>query len=622
MIISFSGRPRRTLAAGRRLLGLLTFLWLTGLTGLSAAPAAAPTLRYSLAMPAPQTHYFEVGMRLGGFGADYTDLKMPVWAPGSYLVREFARHVEDFKATTAGGQALAVEKINKNTWRVRHAKAADFNVSYRVYAFELSVRTSFLDADHGYLNGSSIFMYPAENQALGSTLTVQPAAGWNQVSTALRPAGGVGAGKFVFQAANYDELADSPIEIGNQKILNFTANGTPHVVAMYGTYQADEARLVADMKRVCETAHQVVGQNPLDRSYVFIVHNVERGGGGLEHLYSTTLGVSRTAYASEAGLRSFLGLVAHEYFHLWNVKRIRPVALGPFDYDKENYTRMLWVSEGFTEYTSNQVMQRAGFLTRELYLSSLSSIISGLENQPGNRVQAASEASFDAWIKQYRPNENSFNTTISYYDKGEAIGVVLDLMIINATKGGKSLDDVYRVLYDKYYKGFKRGFTDQEFQDAVAVVAGQRFDSFFKTRVYDTQPLDYNTALGYAGLHLTSEPSAAEGTLGIGLTGGNGRLFVARTLRDGAAYTGGLNVNDEILSLDGQKITAADDLTRALAGRPTGTAVKMQVRRDGLPRDLSLTLSAAPLRYSIQPLPAAPTAAQQAVLNKWLRPQI
>ena len=587
-------------------------LWLAGML---SAQAAAPTLRYTLAMPAPQTHYYEVSMKLGGFASDFTDVKMPVWAPGSYLVREFARHVEGFTATSAAGQALAVEKINKNTWRIKHPKTLDFTIKYSVYAYELSVRTSYLDADHGYLNGSSIFLYPADNKALSSILTVQPAAGWSQVSTALRPA--AGGGKFTFQAASYDELADSPIEIGNQKILNFTVNGTPHIVAMFGTYQVDENRLVADMQRVCEEAQRVVGQNPLDRPYVFIVHNVERGGGGLEHLYSTTLGKSRSGWLSEAGYKSFLGLQAHEYFHLWNVKRIRPIALGPFNYDQENYTHMLWVSEGFTEYMSNLITERAGFFTRDEYLSNLSSVITNLEAQPGNRVQPASEASFDAWIKEYRPNENSYNTTVSYYGKGEAIGTVLDLMIINATQGAKHLDDVFRLLYAKYYKGLRRGFTDQEFQNAVAEVAGQRFDNFFKTRVYDAQPLDYATALGYAGLTLTSESAGTQGQLGAGLST-SGRLLVTSTVRGGAAYLGGLNVNDEILALDDTKVASADELNRVLSGKPVGTAIKLQVRHDGLPRDLNLTLTAAPLRYAIAPLPGTPTAAQQTVLNKWL----
>ena len=573
--------------------------------------AAVPTLRYTLAMPAPQSHYFEVKTDFAGFPADYTDVKMPVWAPGSYLVREFTKNVEGFQARTAGGQALAVEKIDKNTWRVRHAKQASFEVSYRVYAFESSVRTSFIDADHGYLNGSSIFMYPADNKMLGSTVVVQPAAGWARVSTALLPA----TGKFTYKAANYDELADSPMEIGNQKILEFTANGTPHQVAMYGSYVADDAKLVADLKRVCEEAHRVVGQNPLDH-YLFIVHNQERGGGGLEHLFSTTLEVGRTAYGTEAGYKSFLSLVAHEYFHLWNVKRIRPMALGPFNYDQENYTHMLWVSEGMTEYYSKQINVRAGVISQAEYLGKLGNAITEVDNTPGNRIQSAAESSFDAWIKYYRPNENAGNTQISYYSKGDLIGTYLDLNIAEATHGAKHLDDAFRLLYDTYYKKAGRGFTDQEFQDAVATVAGRRYDEFFLSSVYGTKPIDFATALGYAGLALTNNPLSADGTLGANFSNRTGKLLVATVIRDGAAWNTGLNVNDEVLLINGA--APSDESVKAILGGPVGSEVKLQVRRDGLERDITLKMLSNPDRkYQIQPLPN-PTAGQQKVLARWL----
>ncbi|WP_233254009.1 M61 family metallopeptidase [Hymenobacter sedentarius] len=587
-------------------------LLLAGGLAVQARPAAVvPTLRYTLAMPAPQTHYFEVKMELGGFPADYTDVKMPVWAPGSYLVREYSKNVEGFQARTAAGQPLAVEKINKNTWRVRHAKQANFQVSYRVYAFELTVRTSFIDADHGYLNGTSVFMYPAENKMLGSTVVVQPAAGWAQVSTALRP----GTGKFTYKAASYDELADSPMEIGNQKVLEFTANGTPHQVAMFGTYNADDAKLTADLKKVCEEAHRVVGQNPLDH-YLFIVHNLERGGGGLEHLYSTTLEVSRGSYGTEAGYKSFLGLAAHEYFHLWNVKRIRPVALGPFDYDKENYTHMLWVSEGMTEYYSKLLNERAGLLSRDEYLGKLANAITEVENTPGNRVQSAAESSFDAWIKYYRPNENAVNTQISYYSKGDLIGTWLDLNIAEATKGGKHLDDVFRLLYDTYYKKAGRGFTDKEFQDAVATVAGRRYDEFFQNSVYGTKPIDFATALGYAGLTLSSAPLSTSGTIGAAFSNRSGKLLVTSVLRDRAAWNTGLNVNDEILLINGAAPT--EETAKSLLGGPVGSELKLQVRRDGLNRDITLKMQPNPdLKYQVQPA-ASPTAAQQLVLERWL----
>ncbi|WP_258049045.1 M61 family metallopeptidase [Hymenobacter sp. NBH84] len=592
----------RTLVAA----GALSFL-----TAATAA-AASPTLRYTLSMPAPQTHYFEVEMSLGGFNKPYTDVKMPVWAPGSYLVREFEKNVEGLVAT-AGGQALQVDKVDKNTWRVYHPKAKDFTVKYKVYAYELSVRTSFLDASHGYLNGTSVFMYPAEGKALESTLTVQPATGWSQVSTSLKPVSG--SAPFTFRSTNYDELADSPIEIGNQKILQFTANGTPHTVAMYGEARYDEQQLLADMKKVCEEAHRVVGQNPLDR-YVFIVHNLERGSGGLEHLFSTTLEVSRTTYNTPGGYKGFLGLVAHEYFHLWNVKRIRPIALGPFDYDKENYTHMLWVSEGGTEYFSNLITQRAGFVKPENYLADLSNVITRVENTPGNKVQSAAESSFDSWIKQYRPNENSYNTSISYYDKGEVIGAVLDLMVINATKGEKSLDDVMRYLYSEYYTKKKRGFTDEEYQAAVAKIAGQRFDDFFRRYVYGTETLPYNTALGYAGLRLTNTPTTSDGVLGAVVSARSGAPTVTTVVRDGSAWQGGLNVNDEILALDGGRITT--DPNTALTGRPAGTTVKFLVNRDGQIKEVSFPLLAGTTqRYRVEQV-ENPTEAQLKVLRKWL----
>ncbi|WP_375435535.1 M61 family metallopeptidase [uncultured Hymenobacter sp.] len=571
---------------------------------------AASTLRYTLAMPAPQTHYFEVDMSLGGFGKQYTDLKMPVWAPGSYLVREFARHVEGFQAK-AGSQVLRTEKINKNTWRVYHPKAKDFTVHYSVYAYELSVRTSFLDAAHGYVNGTSVFMYPADSKQLASTLEVQPAAGWTQVSTSLKPTGG----QFTFTSSNYDELADSPIEIGTHKVMRFEANGTPHTVAMFGSAKYDEAKLLADMKRVCEEAHRVVGQNPLDR-YLFIVHNIERGTGGLEHLYSTTLSTSRNAYSTEAGYKGFLGLVAHEYFHLWNVKRIRPVALGPFDYDNENYTHMLWVSEGGTSYFGDKIVQRAGFVSPEEYLGSTSTSITRVENTPGNKVQSAAESSFDAWIKGYRPNENSANTGISYYDKGELIGAMLDLMIINETKGQQQLDDVMRYLYDQYYKKQERGFTDEEYQAAVAKVAGRRFDDFFRCYVYGTETLPYETVLGYAGLKLNTAPLTTDAVLGATVSTTGGKFTVTSTLRNGSAWQGGLNVNDEVLAVDGNRLT--DDPSKLLASRPVGSQVKMLVSRDGQLKELTFPLLASTaIRYRIEQA-ASPTAEQQVVLKKWL----
>ena len=407
-------------------LSLLLILMLCLVNG---AAALAAELRYTLSMPEPHTHYFKVEAELSGGRKNYIDFTMPVWAPGSYLVREFAKNVEGFTATDKAGKALRVEKIDKNTWRVYSNKADVVRASYDVYAYEMSVRTSFLDASHGYVNGTSIFMYPEGYEKLGGTLVVKPYQDWNKVSTGLKS-----TGKFTFTFPNYDILADSPLEIGTHDVYEFTAAGVPHELAMYGEGNYEPQRLIQDMTRVIEEAVAVMGELPVDR-YVFIVHNLNRGGGGLEHLNSTTLQTSRWNYSSEAGYNGFLSLVAHEYFHLWNVKRLRPEPLGPFDYDNENYTRLLWVSEGITSYYDDLIVRRAGFTTPQRYLDVVSGSINSVENTPGNKVQAVAEASFDAWIKYYRRNENSSNAEVSYYTKGGVLGHLLNMEIMEATKG-------------------------------------------------------------------------------------------------------------------------------------------------------------------------------------------
>ena len=407
---------------------------------------------YTLSMSKPYTHYFEVETKVTGLRKAYIDFLMPVWAPGSYLVRDFPKNVEFFKASDESGKNLKFEKINKYTWRVYSHNSDEVKLSYDVYAYEASVRTSFLDEAHGYLNGSSVFMYIENMKDLPSTLKIIPYKDWKKVSTGLNPVEGK---KFTFRSPNYDILADSPIEIGNQDIINFKASGVDYSVAMYGKGNYNADTLKKYMTKVIEAETNIFNENP-NKHYVFIIHNLTNGSGGLEHLNSTTLEVNRWIYSN---LTRFLSLVAHEHFHLWNVKRIRPIALGPFNYESENYTTLLWEMEGVTSYYSNLILRRTNIITPDNFLNNISGGISYVENTPGNNVQSASEASFDAWIKAYQPNENSYNTTISYYSKGAIIGMLLDLEIMNATDGKKNYDDVLKYLYNEYYKKLKRGFT-------------------------------------------------------------------------------------------------------------------------------------------------------------------
>ncbi|RNI22709.1 M61 family peptidase [Rufibacter latericius] len=561
-------------------------------------------------MPEPHTHYFEVEMRLEGFKGKNLDVTMPVWTPGSYLIREFPKNVEAFQAVV-NNSPVSAGKIDKNTWRIATG-GKDVTVKYKVYAFELSVRTSFVDASHGYLNGTSVFMYPEGHKDLPSTVTVVPFKGWAKVSTGL-PA--VSGQPYTYKAANYDILADSPFEIGNHEILSFESNGVKHEVAMFGDANYDPARLTADMKKVTEEAAKVFGELPITY-YLFIVHNLPAGGGGLEHLNSTTLHATRTAYGTERGYKGFLNLVAHEYFHLWNVKRLRPMELGPFDYNQENYSRMLWVSEGFTSYYANVIMRRAGFTSEREHLDDIASSITSVENTPGNKVVSAAQSSFDAWIKQYRPDENSYNTHLSYYSKGGLLGMLLDLEILKATKGTKSLDDAMKALYDQYYKQKKRGFSEKEFQAGIEKFTGRSMDDFFRRYVYGVETPDYNSYFSSVGITLTDvNKGTNKPLLGAGISTASGKPVVTTVTRNGSAWQAGLNVNDEILGMNGYRVS--DDINKSIPAYAVGDVLELVLNRSGQLMILPVTLLKDQTLKFRADMAASPTDVQKKSYLKW-----
>ena len=327
------------------------------MSAISMGATAQGKIAFAVSFSEPQAHYVDVEMDISGNKKDHLEIKMPVWQPGSYLIREFAKNVEAFTAWGNNGKELSVQKVNKNTWKINTPKTDKVKIKYRVYAFEISVRTSFVDASHAFLSPTGIFMYPdgAINQPV--TVTIDPIKGWNKISTGLETVNGRAN---TLYAPDFDVLYDSPIEVGTQDVFDFTAAGVKHEVAMVGGGNYDKERLKKDMAKVVEEETRIFGVNP-NKRYVFIVHNYSSGGGGLEHMNSTVLGATRFGYTNENTYKGFLSLVAHEYFHLWNVKRLRPVALGPFDYDQENYTTNLWIAEGFTAYYDNLIIRRANF---------------------------------------------------------------------------------------------------------------------------------------------------------------------------------------------------------------------------------------------------------------------
>lgn len=567
---------------------------------------------FEVSFKEPQAHYVEMEMNISGLVKDYVDVKMPVWAPGSYLVREFAKSVEDFSAT-AGGKPVKFEKVKKNAWRVYSAKSNAIKIKYRVYGFEVSVRTPFIDESHAFLSSTGIFMYPDGLLKLPSTVKVIPFKGWSKVSTGLEPVAGQ---PFTYTASDFDVLFDSPIEVGNQDVFDFMASGVKHEVAMYGG-NYDKERLKVDMAKIVEQATAIYGENP-NKHYTFIVHHFERGGGGLEHLNSTVLGASRNAYQTPEGYLGFLNLVAHEYFHLWNVKRMRPIALGPFDYDNENYTTNLWVAEGFTSYYENKLVLRAGFVDQKAFVDGLVTAVTNVSNTPGAKVQSAAESSYDAWIKGYRPNENSNNTGVSYYSKGEVVGLLMDLEIANATRGVKSLDDVMKAMYLQG-KTLKRGYTDAEFKAMVEKISGKSFTDFWAKYVNGTHPVEYDKYFGYAGISIKNQN---EGNsipyIGVASKKTEGRIIISAVSRNSAAWVDGLNVNDEVISVDGVGVEAVLERMPVITSKKPGDVVTVKVKRDGIEKDIKLTLKASPNIKLVAEIEGNATESQVLVRKRWM----
>jgi predicted metalloprotease with PDZ domain len=537
----------------------------------------ASKLTYHLSMPQPNSHYFAVKIDVQENTAAQQEFKLPVWTPGSYLVREFSKNLNQVRAIDAQGKELTVKKKAKNAWEVQCNGAASYTVFYEVYAFELSVRTPFLDNTHGFVAGAGVFMYTEETRNQLGVLKIYPHASFKKVSTALAPAdykSEPGCQTFVFK--DYDQLVDSPIEIGNQQEFSFMAAGVRHRVAMYGEANYNIAELQRDMAKVVESATAVFGSNP-NQDYLFIVHNVTDGQGGLEHLNSCVLSVSRWSYTGSNYL-GFINLVAHEYFHLWNVKRIRPIELGPFNYDQECYTSLLWVMEGITSYYDELLLLRAGFYTKTEFLSKLQSQINYVEGSPGSRVQPVAHASFDAWIKAYRPNENSSNTTMTYYSRGAVIGAVLDAYLIQRSKGKQSLDGFMQLLYQKYALDLKRGFSETEFEQELANYCGEDMHAFFTQYVNGTAIIPYQQYFEPMGLKVSDQTSTLT-NFGAALE--PGEVLKVRTVRSGsAAEDAGISVGDEILACDGYRIDKSG-LENKYNNLQPGVSMDLLLARDG-----------------------------------------
>lgn len=569
-------------------------------------------IRYTLRFPAPHTHYVEVDAVYPTGRRPQVDLMMAVWTPGSYLVREYERNVEAVTASGDGGAALAVMKPAKNRWRIETGGASAITVHYRVYGREMTVRNNWIESGFAMLNGAPTFITLADRTPRPHQVRLELPAAWKGSATALMPVPGQ---PHSYTADDFDTIVDSPIIVGNPVIKDFEVQGKRHHLVLEGDPSLfDATRAAADVQKIVEAGYGVMGR--FDYPHYFFLNMVTEAGGGLEHKNSFLTMSGRFATRTRRAYVGWLNLVGHEYFHNWNIKRLRPIELGPFDYETENYTKGLWIGEGFTDYYGALLVRRAGLSTREEYLDELSGSIERVQMRPGRGVQPVDMASFDTWIKQYRPDENSSNTSIDYYDKGATIAFLLDAKIRKATNGAKTLDAAMRLAYERYTGA--KGYTPEQFRQTMSDAAGVDLSAWFADAVSSTKELDYTEALDFYGLRFaTVDPANARATMGASTRNDGGRLVVSIVRRGTPAYDAGINVDDEILAIDDLRVRA-DGLLARMDQYKAGDTIRLLVARRDRLVTLDVRLAPEPGRpWQLQVRPTQ-TAEQKAHLEAWL----
>jgi len=561
-------------------------------------------IHYAIVPKDLAAHMFEVTLTVDTPDPDGQAFSLPAWIPGSYMIREFARNIVRISAES-NGKPVALEKLDKHTW---HAAACDRTIvlRYEVYAWDLSVRAAHLDQTHGFFNGTSVFLSVHGQEHVPHIVDIQRPDGdaykpW-RVATALPELKARRYGFGTYIAADYDALIDHPVEMGTFELASFKAHGVPHDVVITGRVpNLDMARLTADLKKVCEAQIALFEPKskraPIDR-YVFMTLAVGDGYGGLEHRASTALICSRADLPVKGqkdmsdGYRTYLGLCSHEYFHTWNVKRIKPAVFAPYDLREEGYTSLLWLFEGFTSYYDDLMLVRSGLIDEAAYFKLLGKAINGVLRGSGRMKQSVAESSFDAWTKYYRQDENSPNAIVSYYAKGSMIGLALDLTIRAETKGKKSLDDVMRLLWQRYgqdfYEGAGAGVTEAEAEVLFEEVSGLKLKRFFDRYVRGTEDLPLARLLAPFGVALSDTRKNAKPALGVRTTREGNDCKIANVYEGGPAHRAGMSAGDILVAVDGLRVSATNIDTLLLRYR-IGDAVTLHVFR----RDELMTFNAA-----------------------------
>ena len=590
--------------------------------------SAAP-VRYTITPSHPEAHLFEVTCTVAVPDPAGQRFALPAWIPGSYMIREFARHIVRIRAES-DGRRVALKKLDKHTWQAAPC-AGILTLSYEVYAWDLSVRCAHLDTSHGFFNGSQVFLAVAGAEQGDHLVDIRPPAGeayrgWRVATTLAEARGQKGAarrhGFGLYRARDYDELIDHPVEMGHFELVKFEAAGVAHEMAITGRIRADLKRLAADLKKICAWQIRLFGAPAPFARYLFLVYAVGEGYGGLEHRSSTALICARgdlPAVGDKAladGYVEFLGLCSHEYFHAWNVKRIKPAAFAPYDLAAENYTRLLWVFEGFTSYYDDLALLRSGVIPVDAYLARLAKSVSSVQRGAGRFKQSLTDSSFDAWIKFYRPDENAPNAIVSYYAKGSLVALALDLTLRSGTRGRVSLDDVMQALWRRFGKTGE-GVPEDGIREVAESVSGLRLGTFFAAAVEGTADLPLQRLLATVGIDFALQPAAATPSLGAKVAAEGSDCRLSHVFDGGAAQAAGLSAGDTLLAVDGLRATATN-LDKLLGRYRPGEAVVVHAfRRDEL-FSATATLQAPPKETCRMSVAAKPSVAAQRLRRDWL----
>jgi len=606
-------------------------------------------LEYTVSFEERTAHYINVKLTIPAPATDSFALMMATWTPGSYLIREYSRHVDHVLVNTTPEVPVTIEKNSKNRWQVKCVAGKDVVVSWRVYCHEMSVRTNWVDEEMAVLCGAATFLTPADIQPVEHRVHFDVPLHWARTVTSLEAVPGR---EHTYKAASFDELVDSPILAGNPVLQDFEAGGINHVVASLGDSSLwDTAKAATDVQRIVTQQQSFWGTVPYSR-YKFL-NVISEASGGLEHDNSTLVMTSRWNFRDKEKYEDWLSLMSHEFFHTWNVRRLRPANLATYDYEVENNTRSLWVSEGITSYYEDLILVRAGLINQTSYLKRLSKIVEKLQSNPGRNVQSLVESSFDTWIKFYRPDENSANSRVSYYVKGCIVGFLLDAKIREATNNAKSLDDVMRSLYQRH--SGPKGFSETEFASIVSAVAGTDMTGWLAQHVETADELDYQQATNWFGLHFpqdsasdksadldesaeTTEPDAQPKSdakesgddttktaaakkpspwLGVTTSEGSGPLVITGVIAGSPAVVAGLNVDDELLAFN-QYRASSKSWKDQLKQLGTAEAIQMLISRRGIVRTLEVTLVPEPTQKWQLKAVAKPSDEQKARLANWL----